>query len=238
LSVVHRSRRAIDPAQDEWGQLESHLRAQFDLMHGATDWAGYTLDIIRPKSVDDLISEEDFNRDGRLPYWADIWPSALGLAERVVKEQGDGRRLLELGCGVGFVSCLALKVGFQVTATDYYPEACDFTRLNARRNGLSVPETRVVDWRDYPADLKGFEVVIASDVLYERTYCDLVASCFAQSLVGDGLGILTDPQRTLAAGFPVACERRGLRIVKQTTMQVEREGQRQVIDLYELRRVN
>jgi ETFB lysine methyltransferase len=222
---------------DAWLRLEDDLRRRFDLTDGPVTGAGHRLNILRPKSVDDLISEDDFSRDGRLPYWADVWPSALGLAERIAKEPGRGQRLLELGCAVGFVSCLASKVGFQVTATDYYPEACDFTRLNAHRNGLSLSGTRVVDWREYPGDMRGFDVVIASDVLYEKPYCDLVASCFAQSLARDGLGILSDPQRTLGAGFPAACEKQGLQIVRQWGVPVEKEGRRQVIDLYELRRV-
>jgi predicted nicotinamide N-methyase len=217
-----------------FSQLEAHLRSRFDLTSGPVSIADHTLDILRPRSVDDLISEEEFNCDGRLPYWADVWPSALGLASRIVNEDAGGRTLLELGCAVGFVACLAAKIGFHVTATDYYAEACQFTRLNAHRNGLSIPATRVVDWRDYPDNLRGFDIVIASDVLYEKPYCDLVAACFARSLAPHGLGILSDPQRTLAAGFPDACHRAGLRVVKQIGVPVEKDGRHQVIDVYEL----
>jgi hypothetical protein len=78
-------------------------------------------------------------------------------------------------------------------------------------------------------------LVIASDVLYEKPYCDLVAGCFVRSLARDGFGILTDPQRTLAAGFPEACERAGLRVLKKIGVPVEQDGRHQVIDLYELR---
>jgi predicted nicotinamide N-methyase len=227
----------VNETDRDWPTLEESLRARFEVTSGSVVWAGHTLDILRPKSVDDLISEDDFNRDGRLPYWADVWPSALGLATRIANERGGDRRLLELGCAVGFVACLAAKVGFRVTATDYYPEACDFTRLNAWRNRLPIPETRVVDWRQYPDDLRDFDVVIASDVLYEKPYCDLVAACVAHSLARDGLGILTDPQRTLAAGFPAAAVRAGLFVVERAGIPVEKDGRNQVIDLYELRRV-
>ena len=234
---VNRYNWAVNETQGDWLALEDSLRSRFEVTSGPISWAGHSFDILRPKNVDDLISEEDFNRDGRLPYWADVWPSALGLAQRIAQERGNGRRLLELGCAVGFVACLAAKVGFRVTATDYYTEACDFTRLNAWRNRLPVPETRTVDWRNYPDDLRDYDVVIASDVLYEKPYCDLVASCFARSLSPQGLGILTDPQRTLAAGFPAAVERAGLRLIKQVGIPVEKEERHQVIDLYELRRV-
>jgi predicted nicotinamide N-methyase len=191
--------------------------------------------VLRPESVDNLISEEDFNRDERLPYWADIWPSALALAERLAREVGRGRRLLELGCGVGYIAGIAVRRGFRVTATDYYSEACEFTEVNARRNGLSIPETRIVDWRDYPTDLQGFDVVVASDVLYEKTYCEIVTRCIRQSLAANGVAWLTDPQRTRAAAFPAAAEQAGLRLVSRTGNPVEKDGRHQVIDLYELR---
>ena len=86
------------------------------------------------------------------------------LAERIVADRGQDRTLLELGCAVGFVTCLAGKVGYCVTATDYYQEACDFTRLNSYRNNLPIPITRLVDGLALPGRLLGrFEVVIASD---------------------------------------------------------------------------
>ncbi|MDX1964994.1 MAG: methyltransferase domain-containing protein [Pirellulales bacterium] len=212
------------------------LAAKYELVKGPLGLPGHLLEILRPRSVDALISEAEFNQDGRLPYWADVWPSALGLAARILEEQGCGRTLLELGCAVGYVACLAAQRGFVVTATDYYADAGIFTQLNAALNGLPIPRQRMVDWRNYPADLTDFDVVIASDVLYEQPYCDLVASCFARSLARDGLGLLTDPQRHLAAGFTDAARRQGLVVTARREIPVEKDGRRQVIDLYELRR--
>ena len=34
----------------------------------------------KPRNPDDLISEADFAKDDRLPYWADLWPAAIVLA--------------------------------------------------------------------------------------------------------------------------------------------------------------
>jgi predicted nicotinamide N-methyase len=222
-------------ANVNWPRLEQLLRERFDVHCGPVSWAGQTLNILRPRSVDELIDEDDFNRDGRLPYWADVWPSALGLAKRLSHEAGAGRRLLELGCAVGYIACFAAKLGFAVTATDYYAEACDFTRLNAHYNELPTPAVRVVDWRAYPNDLHEFDVVVASDVLYEKPYCDLVAACFRQSLAANGVGLLADPQRTLAAGFPEAANRAGLLVSPKAGIPVEKDGRSQVIDLYELK---
>src|SRR4051794_29675284 len=59
------------------------------------------LSILRPSSAEDLIDEDDYGRDERLPYWAELWPSALVLAERLCARPPAGARVVELGCGVG-----------------------------------------------------------------------------------------------------------------------------------------
>ncbi len=108
----------------------------------------------------------------------------------------------------------ALAAGFDVTAIDYYDAALDFVRLNSALNGLPTPNVRVVDWRQYPADLIDFDVVVAADVLYERDYCRLMAAAFRQSLKSGGLGLMTDPQRGKAETFPDECRKMGLRAEK------------------------
>lgn len=170
------------------------------------------LTLVRPRSIDELIDEEDFELDERLPYWADLWPSALVLAERLIGESGQGRKLLELGCGLGLVSLAAAMIGFEVLATDYYREALEFTAVNAARNELADKiDTRLVDWRRWPDDLESFDLVVASDVLFDRPNPALVAGALARSLAPGGLALVTDPSRQVAATFHDECERRGLK---------------------------
>ncbi len=194
---------------------EAGLRRRFDVVEHRVEVGGRAVETRHPRSADDLIDDEAFNRDERLPYWAEIWPSAFVLAERVAKLKPASEkkpRLLELGCGCGLAVMSALAAGFEVTAVDYYPEALEFVVLNAALNGFPAPEVRAVDWRKYPADLVRFDYVIAADVLYERDYCRLIAAAIRQSLGPDGLGILTDPQRIKAEGFPEECRRAGLEV--------------------------
>ncbi len=144
--------------------------------------------------------------------------------------------MLELGCGVGLVSAVAAAVGLEVTASDYYPEVLEFAALNASCNGWPLACVRTVDWRELPADLGGFEIVAASDVLYEPRYAELVAAAFAATLAPRGLGMLADPQRQHAAGFPEACRRHGLEIVRRDEVRIAHDSSRQTIDIYELAR--
>lgn len=189
---------------------------QFPIVTTHVEIAGRRYELRRPESADallDLLTEEDFAEDDRLPYWAEVWPSSRVLAERVAGRPGHGRRLLELGCGVGLVALAAATAGFEVLATDYYAEAVDFTASNARLNRLDSIAARLVDWRSFPTDLGRFDLVVASDVLYERPNSSLVASVLAATLAKDGLAIITDPGRKPAAQFPGACAEHGLEVV-------------------------
>jgi hypothetical protein len=47
-----------------------------------------TFSILKPANPDDLIREEDFVLDERLPYWADVWPSSIILAEKLLELDG------------------------------------------------------------------------------------------------------------------------------------------------------
>jgi len=171
--------------------------------------AGGEVTLETPRSADELINEIDFERDERLPYWADIWPSSTALASVVAELDGQGKRALELGCGLGLVTIGALRAGFDVVATDYYEDALLF----ARRNGLSAagrePRTRHVDWREFPSDLGRFDLVLASDVLYEREYATLVADAIVTSLAPGGVALVADPGRVALLSFVTACEQRG-----------------------------
>lgn len=192
----------------------AELAERFHLVTSPHVVGDHELVMRHPRSVDELIDEAAFEADERLPYWADIWPSSRILAERIAGEKaqasGRPRRLLELGCGVGFASLVAAQVGFDALATDYTPEALEFVAANAHHNGLDRVTTRLVDWRALPDDLGKFDVVCAADVLYERHMPALIAEVFSRTLSPDGLGIVTDPGRQRAQSLAGCCREQRL----------------------------
>ena len=197
---------------------------------------GASLSILKPRNSDDLISEQDYVRDERLPYWADVWPSSLILAQRLGDEAGRGQSLLELGCGLGIVSTTAMRSGYEVLASDYYEDALRFTRANAWRNLRREPATRMIDWRALPGDLGTYDAIVAADVLYEMTYAELVADALAAALAPRGRAIIADPGRVAVDQFIAACEARGLaRIARETRPFVE-GAIRQKITLFSIER--
>jgi predicted nicotinamide N-methyase len=218
--------------------LAAKLERRFRTLTTEFEVAGRRVTLMHPASAEELISEDDFAVDERLPYWAEVWPSAIVMARLVGRLPGEGRSLLELGCGAGLVATAAAQAGFAVTATDYYEDATRFAQVNASANAGVTIAARMVDWRDLPADLGRFDVVVASDVLYERPYGELVAQVIAATLAPEGTAWLTDPGRVGREGFVAACAGLGLAVETVDREEFEYPGavRKQKIDVFRIRR--
>ncbi len=125
--------------------------------------------IVRPRDFEDLLTEEAFDHEELLPYWAHLWDSAVALAQVVSREAPAGARVLELGCGLGLPSIAAARAGALVTAIDWSPDAIRASSANAARNDVEV-EAFTCDWdaSERLLDRAPWDLVIAADVLYER----------------------------------------------------------------------
>jgi len=228
--------RAVPNDAPAGAALVRDLERRFVTEVEAVDVGGAAIPVLRPRSAEDLISEEDFLHDERLPYWADVWPSARVLAARVLAEQGAGRSLLELGCGVGLVAMAAARAGFAVTVTDYYDDALLFARANVWRATGAEPEARLVDWRELPDDLGRFDLVVGSDVLYERPYAMLIARALTLTLARGGTALIADPGRVAAPAFLEAAVELGLDVGEPEVHPIDAHGAAQTIRLHTLRR--
>ncbi len=215
--------------------LGATLERQFRTQSRSVEIGEHTVELLHPASAEELIDEQDFARDERLPYWADIWPSALVLARHVIALRGSGDALLELGCGAGLVTTAAVLAGFRVTASDYYDDALRFARYNAWRNARVRVSTKNLDWRHLPPDLPRFDVVVASDVLYERPYAALVADAIARTLAPHGTAHLTDPGRLALEEFLTRLRDRGLEPGEPERVAYEDGAIRQTIQRFAIR---
>lgn len=216
-------------------QLEESLRRRFRTRESGVFVHGGAMRILQPANADELISEADFVRDERLPYWADIWPSSVAFAGAAHRLLPRGGRVLELGCGAGVVSSTAARLGYDVTATDYYADALAFARVNAWRNGGRDIAVRELDWRDFPSDLGTFDIVIACDVLYERPNAPLVAQAIHASLAPGGVALVADPGRVAVDDFLHTARALGLSVATSEKLPFVEGDIRQTITIFELR---
>src|SRR5215204_4791828 len=113
-----------------------------DLVEHVVALPGRELALLAPRDGEALLSEEAFAHEEFLPYWAELWPSALALARVVARRPLTGRRTIELGCGLGLPAVAAALAGARVLATDWSPDAVAMTARNAQRNAVAL-EARV-----------------------------------------------------------------------------------------------
>ena len=90
------------------------MGANGDTIEERVSIAGRDIVLVRPREWESLLTEEAFEREELLPYWAHLWGSAVALAEAVAGEDMRGRRVLELGCGLGLPSIAAAQAGAYV----------------------------------------------------------------------------------------------------------------------------
>ena len=161
--------------------------------------AGRTLTIVHPPDAVELIDEEAFEHEEFLPYWAELWPSAVALARVVASRNVRGASVLELGCGLALPSIAAALGGARVLATDWSPEALVFARRNAARNGAAL-ETALVAWSgaDELVARAPWQLVLAADVLYERRNVEPLLELLP--LLGSEV-LLADPGRPALRAF-------------------------------------
>ena len=164
--------------------------------------SGRPLRVMRPRESEELLVDEAFEREELLPYWAELWPSSLALARAIGARSLRGARTVELGCGLGLVSIAAAQAGGRVLATDWSEDAIAFTQDNAARNGVDL-ETAKVDWSapDQIIAKSPWQLVLGSDVLYERRNVDQMLDLLPRLVDRTGEVWIADPGRQTSMDF-------------------------------------
>ncbi len=161
--------------------------------------------VVRPARADDLLDDPDVrarhDADGYMPYWAYVWPTS----QRMVRYFQTNRlktdaRVLELGCGVGLVGLGLAMQGHSVTFTDYDPVSVQTALLNAKLNGLTSCDGYPYDWRE-PLPISNFDILVASDVLYEKRHHEPILRVLSESLTPGKVCYIGDPGRGLLREF-------------------------------------
>jgi predicted nicotinamide N-methyase len=203
-AVVESAVHGRDRRRRRLRYLQNAIKTSYDTVLQELAFDGLTIELLRVADVDTLLDrlpKIQFRPDERLPYWADLWPSSLALANYLWKAvEVRALEVLELGCGLGLVGIMACRKGGVVTFTDYEADALAFTRYNACRNDCPRAIVRYLDWHA-PTLSQTYALIIASDVLYERANFHPLLHILQTALGPDGYFILAEPNRPVARAF-------------------------------------
>jgi predicted nicotinamide N-methyase len=189
------------------------LNLPFPVVRFSLDYKDRSFRFVYPADHDaviDAIAEEEYEKDRFLPYWAERWPSATVLFHFVMKHRLPVHyRIIELGCGLGVIASALAARHHCTVATDISPDGCRFAAHNIAANN-GIPLVVCADWR-YPPFRKRFDIVLASDVLYEKRWIDPVLDFIERLCRAEGMAWIADPCRRFWALFKQRIAERGLR---------------------------
>jgi predicted nicotinamide N-methyase len=155
--------------------------------------------VLQPEESAELPDDREVEWAPLVPYWSVLWRSGVALAREVSGMPLAGRRIVELGCGLGAPSLAAAASGASVLATDSNPKALALVDRSAQLNGVEL-ETAAVEWSDPNVllDRAPFDLVLGADVLYERQSVAPLLSLLPR-LAPEAL--IADPGRPASGAF-------------------------------------
>jgi len=144
-----------------------------------------------------------------------VWPSGKVMAEAMSTYDIGGKRILELGCGLGLSSLVLQHRRADITASDHHPLAELFLRHNATLNKMLAIVYRDLRWEVPDLTLGVFDLIIGSDVLYESGHADQLAATILRHATPDAEILITDPGRGNSTFFTRALAIQGFAVTEQ-----------------------
>ncbi|WP_051271720.1 class I SAM-dependent methyltransferase [Fundidesulfovibrio putealis] len=161
---------ALDPAS-RLDDILALARSRYPVVFETVSLGGMDIDLLQiedlPGYIDRLVETARPGEKIVLPFWAKLWPASFPLAMLAARTTpSPGKRLLELGAGLGLCGLAAAKKGIDSLITDIEPEALLFIRASILRNGLdAVARAGLLDMGAARLD-DSFDVIVASEALY------------------------------------------------------------------------
>jgi predicted nicotinamide N-methyase len=217
---------------EQTGELESlrqklltRIHRHYHTRHQAVHIGPIHLDFVRIEDPDRVLDKVAAEQDLRerlaggpvnvpveqlhLPYWSELWESALGLGEHLVHQAQTsgadaaqpmaGRVVLDLGCGMGLSGTVAAALGADVTFADLEAPALLFAALNSLPFRDRV-RTRRLNWQIDRLPER-FDLIIGADILYERSQWEFLDFFWRHHLAAGGQVLLGEPGRQTGEKF-------------------------------------
>jgi methyltransferase-like protein 23 len=148
------------------------------------------------------LSQKQNNGVPVFPYWAQVWPAAIGLAQFLLQHTHyiSNKNLLEIAAGLGLPSIACAPLAKSILCTDYDEQAVHCIQASVQLNGLQNIQCAVINWNKLPANLQP-DVLLLSDINYEPSAFQILHLLINDFLQKNTTVILSTPQRLMAKSF-------------------------------------
>ena len=164
------------------------------------------------------------NAATKFPFWAKIWPASTAMTAFLQTETSyiKGKRVLEIGAGVGLPSFVIAKHCSEIIISDYASEAITLIEKNIMHLGLTNAKAMCLDWNNFPSNITA-DVLLLSDINYAPTEFDALQDLIQRFLEQGSTIIIATPQRITASPF-----------VEKLTQYIKRSELQQIGNEFEL----
>ena len=146
-------------------------------------------------------AEDDGVSSASWPLFGQVWPSARILATAMNTHDLVGKRVLEIGAGLALASLVIHHRHGDVTVSDYHHLSEVFLIENLLLNHLGPLKYAMGNWGGNNPALGQFDLIIGSDVLYERDHPALLSAFIDRHSAARVEVMIVDPDRSNRASF-------------------------------------
>lgn len=136
------------------------------------------------------------------PFWAKIWPSAKAICLFLEKEPQwiQGKKVLEIGAGIGLPSFSIALHTASITISDYSREAVALIQKNIQHLQLKNTTALCLDWNHYQTTIEA-DTILLCDINYDPSEFEPLFKLIQHFLLKGSTLIIATPYRITAVPF-------------------------------------
>lgn len=168
-------------------QIYNRIRKKYSLTFDRLRIGEKKIRLLKIADLEEFLDGKDpFADVTEFPFWIRLWDAAMILAYVLGSQPNpEGKRLLELGAGLGAPGLAAAAAGFDVTISDYEDIIMDFQKVSAAASGLKGIQFTHLDWLN-PPKMEPFDALAGAEILFRDEFFQPLLNVFSTFLKEDG----------------------------------------------------
>ena len=158
---------------DEERALYNTLKEKYSLHFKSLHIGDTTIHLLKPAEIEEFLQGRESSTDARaFPFWAKLWEASVVLAHLLAATpERQGRRLLDLGAGLGLSGIAAARAGYDAVLADKEQVILDFQQVSAAASGCQGARHILFDWLQ-PPKIGTFDVIGGAEILSGEEFLD------------------------------------------------------------------
>lgn len=182
-------------------EIYNRIREKYSLTFDRLTVGDNKIRLLKIADLEQFLDGKDpFANVSEFPFWIRLWDAAMILSYVLGSQKNvKGKRLLELGAGLGAPGLAAAAAGFDVTLSDYEDIIMDFQKVSAAASKLNNVTFSHLDWLQ-PIEIEPFDVLAGAEILFRDEFFEPLLTIFKTGLKPDGMIYLAHDSKRQSLG--------------------------------------